>query len=169
MADAVKEVLADQKRDSTPTALVPGVSTREIQVPGAVGSMPPTVYTPEGTGSFPVVLYFHGEAGSSLSARSMTAAPQADWSPCSDVVADPTYRNLIWVIGRDGSLFVAEDLKILVKLGHPSMTGLQPQGSRARCGDAVKGSRLLGGLQTPSGRSRHSFLTTGFIKKTHRL
>ncbi|MDY7566666.1 alpha/beta hydrolase [Pseudomonas sp. RTC3] len=60
MADAVKGVLADQKRDSTPTTLVPGVTTREIQVPGAAGSMPATVYTPDGTGPFPVVLYFHG-------------------------------------------------------------------------------------------------------------
>lgn len=60
MADAVKGVLADQKRDSTPTSLVQGVTTREIQVPGAAGSMPATVYTPNGAGPFPVVLYFHG-------------------------------------------------------------------------------------------------------------
>lgn len=60
MADAVKGVLADQKRDSTPTALVPGVTTRDISVPGAGGSMPATVYTPSGSGPFPVVLYFHG-------------------------------------------------------------------------------------------------------------
>ncbi|MFK3972865.1 alpha/beta hydrolase [Pseudomonas sp. NPDC087358] len=60
MADAVKGVLADQKRDSTPTALVPGVTTRDISVPGAGGNMPATVYTPSGDGPFPVVLYFHG-------------------------------------------------------------------------------------------------------------
>lgn len=60
IADAVKGVLADQKRDASPTALVPGVTTREIQVPGAAGSLPATVYTPEGSGPFPVVLYFHG-------------------------------------------------------------------------------------------------------------
>jgi acetyl esterase/lipase len=60
MADAVKGVLADQKRDSTPTALVPGVTSRETTVPGAGGAMPATVYTPEGSGPFPVVLYFHG-------------------------------------------------------------------------------------------------------------
>lgn len=60
IADAVKAVLADQKRDTSPTALVPGVTTREIQVPGAAGSLPATVYTPEGSGPFPVVLYFHG-------------------------------------------------------------------------------------------------------------
>jgi acetyl esterase len=60
IADAVKGVLADEKRDSTPTALVPGVVSREITVPGASGSMPATVYTPQGSGPFPVVLYFHG-------------------------------------------------------------------------------------------------------------
>ena len=60
IADAVKGVLADQKRDSSPTALVPGVSTRETTVPGAAGGMPATVYMPAGSGPFPVVLYFHG-------------------------------------------------------------------------------------------------------------
>ncbi len=60
IADAVKGVLADQKRDSAPTALVPGVTSRDTTVPGAAGSLPATVYTPEGTGPFPVILYFHG-------------------------------------------------------------------------------------------------------------
>lgn len=41
-----------------------------------------------------------------------------------EIVADPVMRNLIWAIGRDGSLFVAEDITV-PKLGHPSMTGLQ--------------------------------------------
>ncbi|WP_179060105.1 hypothetical protein [Pseudomonas taiwanensis] len=41
-----------------------------------------------------------------------------------EIVNDPVMRNLIWAIGRDGSLFVAEDLA-KPKLGHPSMTGLQ--------------------------------------------
>jgi acetyl esterase len=60
IADAVKGVLVDAKRDTTPTALVPGVTTRDITVPGAAGALPATVYTPEGAGPFPVVLYFHG-------------------------------------------------------------------------------------------------------------
>lgn len=41
-----------------------------------------------------------------------------------EIVADPVMRNLIWAIGRDGSLFVAEDITV-PKLGHLSMTGLQ--------------------------------------------
>lgn len=60
IADAVNGVLADEKRDSSPTALVPGVTSRETTVPGAAGALPATVYTPAGTGPFPVILYFHG-------------------------------------------------------------------------------------------------------------
>jgi len=60
IADAVKGVLADQGKDSSPTALVPDVTSSERSVPGAAGSMPATVYTPEGKGPFPVILYFHG-------------------------------------------------------------------------------------------------------------
>jgi acetyl esterase len=60
IADAAKGVLADQKRDSSPTALVPGVTSADRSVPGAAGNIPATVYTPAGAGPFPVVLYFHG-------------------------------------------------------------------------------------------------------------
>lgn len=60
MADAVKGVLVDEKRDTSPVTLVPGVTSRDVTVPGAGGPMPATVYTPQGAGPFPVVLYFHG-------------------------------------------------------------------------------------------------------------
>lgn len=33
-------------------------------------------------------------------------------------------RKLIWAIGKDGELFVAEDIKSPIELGHPSMTGM---------------------------------------------
>lgn len=60
IADAVKGVLADQKRSADPASLVPGVTTAERTLPGATGNLPATVYTPSGSGPFPVVLYFHG-------------------------------------------------------------------------------------------------------------
>jgi hypothetical protein len=41
-----------------------------------------------------------------------------------EVVRSPDEKNLIWAIGKDGSLFVAVDLKD-PKRGHPSMTGFQ--------------------------------------------
>ncbi|QKG67053.1 hypothetical protein HP062_16525 [Pseudomonas sp. B14-6] len=87
--------------------------------------------------------------------------PQADTlvSLFTDVVADPTYRNLIWAIGRDGSLFVAEDLKIPVKLGHPSMTGLQAAriaGEMWRRGEGLEASW---GVNYMSGRYSRDYAT----------
>ena len=59
-ADAVKAVLAKQGKDSSPTALVPGVSSVDREITGAAGPLPARIYTPAGTGPFPVVVYFHG-------------------------------------------------------------------------------------------------------------
>ena len=59
-ADAVKQVLLAQGRDTTPTALVPGVTAADRTVPGAAGPLPATVYTPAGAGPFPVIVYYHG-------------------------------------------------------------------------------------------------------------
>lgn len=41
-------------------------------------------------------------------------------------VAQENERQLIWAVAKDGSLYVAEDIKEPVILGHPSMTGMQP-------------------------------------------
>jgi acetyl esterase/lipase len=59
-ADAVNALLQQQGRSIDPSSLVPGVRTTETTVDGAAGPLPATVYTPEGTGPLPVVLYFHG-------------------------------------------------------------------------------------------------------------
>ena len=59
-ADAVNALLQQQGRSTDPSSLVPGVRTTETTVDGAAGPLPATVYTPEGTGPLPVVLYFHG-------------------------------------------------------------------------------------------------------------
>ncbi|MBC7376544.1 MAG: lipase, partial [Burkholderiaceae bacterium] len=49
-ADAVMAVLKKQGKDTTPTALVPGVSSADREIPGAAGNLPARVYTPEGAG-----------------------------------------------------------------------------------------------------------------------
>ncbi len=59
-ADAVKALLARQGRPTDPQALVPGISTNDILIPGPAGALPATVYTPVGAGPFPLVVYFHG-------------------------------------------------------------------------------------------------------------
>ena len=59
-ADAVMAVLKQQGKDTSPTALVPGVTSIDKTIPGPAGQLPVRIYTPEGNGPFPVVVYFHG-------------------------------------------------------------------------------------------------------------
>lgn len=59
-ADAVKALLTDQGGSTDPASLVPGVSTRDIEIPGPAGALPARVFTPSGPGPFPIVVYFHG-------------------------------------------------------------------------------------------------------------
>jgi acetyl esterase len=59
-ADAVKALLARQGRSSDPQALVPGVQSRDTPLDGAAGPLPVRIYTPQGSGPFPVIVYFHG-------------------------------------------------------------------------------------------------------------
>ena len=59
-ADAVMAVFTQQGRDTSPAALVPGVSSADSTIPGPAGRLPVRIYTPSGSGPFPVVVYFHG-------------------------------------------------------------------------------------------------------------
>ena len=59
-AAAATRVVAKMGKDTTPTALVPGVTSVDRQISGAAGPIPARVYTPAGSGPFPVVVYYHG-------------------------------------------------------------------------------------------------------------
>lgn len=56
-ADAVKKVLVDEGK---PTAPEPGVTVKDMTVKGPHGDFPVHIYTPEGKGPFPVMVYYHG-------------------------------------------------------------------------------------------------------------
>jgi acetyl esterase len=59
-ADAVMALLRKQGRATSPNALVPGVVSVDRKIDGAAGQLDARIYTPEGNGPFPVVVYFHG-------------------------------------------------------------------------------------------------------------
>jgi acetyl esterase/lipase len=59
-ADAVKAVLKLKGQEADPARLVPDVTATDRTVGGAAGPLPARVYTPKGTGPFPVIVYFHG-------------------------------------------------------------------------------------------------------------
>lgn len=58
--DAVMAVLKKQGKDTAPTALVPGVTSVDREITGAAGNIPARIYTPDGPGPFPVIVYYHG-------------------------------------------------------------------------------------------------------------
>ncbi|QJR36503.1 alpha/beta hydrolase [Gemmatimonas groenlandica] len=59
-AAAVAMVMTKAGRDTTPTAMVPGISSMDRTIPGPGGAMPTRIYTPSGPGPFAVVVYYHG-------------------------------------------------------------------------------------------------------------
>jgi acetyl esterase/lipase len=59
-ADAVKAQLVADGKDTMPTALVPGITSVDRSIRGAAGNIPARIYTPEGAGPFPVIVYYHG-------------------------------------------------------------------------------------------------------------
>ncbi|MDP2269372.1 MAG: alpha/beta hydrolase [Archangium sp.] len=58
--DAVMAVLKKKGKSTEPTALVPGITSIDTTLPGPAGALPVRIYTPEGKGPFPVLVYFHG-------------------------------------------------------------------------------------------------------------
>jgi len=60
VADGVTKVLKTTNQSTKPQVLVPGVSSKDIMIPGAAGQLPARVYTPAGRGPFPVIVYYHG-------------------------------------------------------------------------------------------------------------
>ncbi len=60
VTDAVIKYLEGKDRETSPEKLVPGVSARDIVIDCATGRLPATVYTPEGPGPFPLIVYYHG-------------------------------------------------------------------------------------------------------------
>ncbi len=59
-ADAVGVVLKAKGMSTDPTVLVPGIKHVDRTIAGAAGEIPARIYTPDGAGPFPVIVYYHG-------------------------------------------------------------------------------------------------------------
>jgi acetyl esterase len=60
IADAVNAVLSKAGKSTSPEVNVPGVSSVDRDIPGPGGRLTVRIFTPQGNGPFPVVVYFHG-------------------------------------------------------------------------------------------------------------
>jgi len=89
-ADAVKALLEAQGRSTAPEA----VSTVDnMTVPGPDGPVAIRVYTPAGTGPFPVILYIHGGGWVLADLDTYDASPRALANAAQAVVVSTHYRQ----------------------------------------------------------------------------
>ncbi|MBC8646125.1 MAG: alpha/beta hydrolase [Thermoanaerobaculia bacterium] len=89
-ADAVKALLQKQGKSIAPEP-VGNVSNRSI--PGLGGSIPIRIYTPKGSGPFPVVLYIHGGGWVIADLDVYDASPRALANASGAVVVSTHYRQ----------------------------------------------------------------------------
>ena len=89
-ADAVMALLKKEERPITPEA-VANVVDRTIPGPG--GTLPIRVYTPEGSGSFPVIVYFHGGGFVIATNDTYDASARALANAAKAVVVSVEYRK----------------------------------------------------------------------------
>jgi acetyl esterase len=73
-ADAVKKVLLQMGKSSAPEA---GVTVKDMQISGPLGEFPIHVFTPEGKGPFPLMVYYHGGGFVIADTKTYEASPRA--------------------------------------------------------------------------------------------
>lgn len=116
-ADAVKALLQKQGKSTAPEEVG---NVQERMIPGPAGPIPVRIYTPKGTGPFPVIVYFHGGGWViadldtyDSSARALTNGAGAvlvsvDYRKAPEhkypAAADDAYAATQWVLDHAGEL-----------------------------------------------------------------
>lgn len=89
-ADAVKKLLEKQGKSTAPEP-VGNVENRNI--PGPDGEVPVRIFTPNGEGPFPVVLYIHGGGWVIATNDTYESSMRAICNGAASVVVSPEYRK----------------------------------------------------------------------------
>lgn len=89
-ADAAKGVQWTKRIPSTPESKI---ATRDIGIPTEAGVLPARVYTPEGDGPFPVVVYYHGGGWVLADLNVYDATPRGLAHGAEAVVISVDYRH----------------------------------------------------------------------------
>ncbi|MEO7136216.1 MAG: alpha/beta hydrolase [Gemmatimonadales bacterium] len=89
-ADAVKALLKKEGKSAAPEP-VANVTNRTI--PGAGGPIPIRIYTPKGSGPFPVVVYYHGGGWVIADLDTYDASPRALANLADAIVVSSHYRQ----------------------------------------------------------------------------
>jgi acetyl esterase len=89
-ADAVKKVLTDMGKSTAPEA---GVTVKDMSVPVDGGTVPVHIYTPEGKGPFPVMVYYHGGGFVIADTKTYDASPRALAKMAKAIMVAVDYRQ----------------------------------------------------------------------------
>ncbi len=89
-ADGVKALLKKQGKSTAPEP-VGGVANRTV--PGAAAPLPVRIYTPKGSGPFPVVVYYHGGGWVIANLDTYDSSPRALSNLANAVIVSPHYRQ----------------------------------------------------------------------------
>lgn len=89
-ADAVKALIESRGETATPEA-VAKVENRSFPGPG--GAVPIRIYTPEGTGPMPVILYIHGGGWVIADLDTYDASPRALANAAKAIIVSTHYRQ----------------------------------------------------------------------------
>jgi len=90
-ADAVMAVM--REKNIAPDPMAAAVKTRDITVPGGAGEVKARVYTPEGAGPFPMVVYYHGGGWVIADIDTYDASARALSAGAKAVVVSMEYRH----------------------------------------------------------------------------
>jgi acetyl esterase/lipase len=90
-ADAVMAIM--KEKNIQPPAAVQAVKTRDIMIPGGGGEVAARVYTPEGQGPFPLVVYYHGGGWVIADLDTYDSSPRALSAGAKAVVVSVDYRH----------------------------------------------------------------------------
>ena len=116
-ADAVAAVMLEKGIKPGPEA---DIATRDMMIKGAAGEIPARIYTPPGTGPFPVIVYFHGggwvianidtyDASAralALGAKAVVVSSHYRQGPENVFPAahDDAYAAYVWAVENSGTL-----------------------------------------------------------------
>lgn len=89
-ADAVKKVMLDAGMTAAPEA---GVSVRTMTIGSGEASFPVHIYTPDGTGPFPVMVYYHGGGFVIADTKVYDATPRALAGLANAIMVAVDYRQ----------------------------------------------------------------------------
>jgi acetyl esterase len=89
-ADAVKKVLSEMGKSTAPEA---GVTVKDMTVPVENGSVSVHIFTPEGKGPFPVMVYYHGGGFVIADTKVYEASPRALAKMAKAIMVSVDYRR----------------------------------------------------------------------------